>query len=84
MAPHFDDDLPWHDAFDPLPSFVNKEYALIDAAHIMAVRELAEEKRHVCHAEKPLVSTPRGQVAGKHFCAAFSINLYNDYNGRLN
>lgn len=36
-ALHFDDDSLWHGAFDPLPSFVNKEYTLIDAAHIMAV-----------------------------------------------
>lgn len=36
-ALHFDEDSLWHSAFDPLPSFVNKEYTLIDAAHIMAV-----------------------------------------------
>lgn len=36
-APHFDDDSVWRGAFDPFPSFVNKEYTLIDAAHIMAV-----------------------------------------------
>lgn len=44
-ALHFDDDLLWHDAFDPLPSFVNKEYTLIDAVHIMANSELAGEKK---------------------------------------
>ena len=44
-ALHFEDDSQWHGAFDPLPGFVNKEYTLIDAAHIMAVWELAGEKK---------------------------------------
>lgn len=44
-ALHFDDDSLWRGAFDRLPSFVNKEYALIDAAHIMAVWDLAGERK---------------------------------------
>lgn len=97
-APHFDDDSVWRGAFDPFPSFVNKEYTLIDAAHIMAVWELAGRKRHVCHIERPPLPSPplfsslylslilllRAKLEESTFELLSTSNpLYNGYYGSL-
>lgn len=87
-ALHFEDDSQWHGAFDPLPGFVNKEYTLIDAAHIMAVWELAGEKKTRLSCWKS-PKTPhhhrlcrRGPSCRKALLSCFQhLTLYNAYYG---
>lgn len=84
-ALHFDDDSLWQGAFDPLPSFVNKEYTLIDVVHIMAVWELAEEKKTCLSCWKaPCLCCWRPNCRKVLLWCFQHLNLYNDYYGRLN
>lgn len=83
-ALHFDDDSQWHGAFDPLPSFVNKEYTLIDAAHIMAVWELAGEKKTRLSCWKaPCLCCWRPSWRKALLSCFQHLTLYNAYYGSL-
>lgn len=83
-ALHFDDDSQWHGAFDPLPSFVNKEYTLIDATHIMAVWELAGEKKTCLSCWKAPCLCCWGPSWREALLSCFQhLTLYNAYYGSL-